>query len=498
MNLLLIDSRIKDIELIISSVNESTACVVFNYYHDTKETLLSKIKFINRRNRVIRDFFFYEEPPALSVTDISSCHTIDASGNTKQYMSLSDIALQVEEYNVHIKPALTGSEADSMSSSMPLPTPWMLSSVESARVIPVFFQRIRPVMDPVSGTTVLYPRPLPILVSQLDEIYETFKTIPYECDPDNTAQAYCTFSTVGIIQHSYITNGIETYTFLKMLDSNPALLKNVQLHDPTLKTWEPFIMIINELITRHQTQTLDLMACALYSNPDWKYVIDELRSRTSLNIRASLDDTGSSLTGGNWILETHDINLKEVYFTEAIDDWMHQLLDPGYSKCALLLIDNRVTDKNILVSLIPNNCCYLFFDYYTDTLETVLRKISNLNQDEIVYFNSIILIPDNSMAQYITPICSSSSSYKFLESIAPSAVYNVEVDDPNLETWEDFINMLLQLKTVYHPISFEILYPNLNFDVNWNYILKNIKCKTQMQIRAVEWLDSVPGYFKQV
>jgi hypothetical protein len=208
-----------------------------------------------------------------------------------------------------------------------------------------------------------------------------------------------------------------------------------------------------------------------------------------------LDDTGSSLNGGNWILETHDINLKDVYFTEAIDDWTHQLLDPGYSKCSLLLIDNRVTDKNVLISFIPNNCCYIFVDYYTDTVETILHKINNLNQDEIVYFNSIILIPDNSMAQCATTI---SPCYKLLDSIAPSTAYNVEVDDPNLETWEDFISILLKLKSIYHPTSFEILCPCLNVNLNWTYILKNIKCKTQIQVRAVEWLDSVPDYFKQV
>ena len=48
MKLLLIDNRVSDIETIISAVNETTACIVFNYYHDNPETLLSKIRFLNK------------------------------------------------------------------------------------------------------------------------------------------------------------------------------------------------------------------------------------------------------------------------------------------------------------------------------------------------------------------------------------------------------------------------------------------------------------------
>jgi hypothetical protein len=77
------------------------------------------------------------------------------------------------------------------------------------------------------------------------------------------------------------------------------------------------------------------MACALYSDPNWKYVIDELQTRLAINIRASLDNTGAPAMGGNWILESDSANLKDVYFTDAIDGWKN-----AASKRKALPLDN--------------------------------------------------------------------------------------------------------------------------------------------------------------
>ena len=145
-------------------------------------------------------------------------------------------------------------------------------------------------------------------------------------DSTATTPTYTTFSTIGIIQHSYEVQS-DSYTFLQFLSSSsgPAILKNVATDDPTLQTWESYISTITALLTRHQTQTLDLMACALYSDPNWKYVIDELQTRLAVNIRASLDNTGYSSMGGNWILESDSANLKDDYFTDAIDGWKYLL-----------------------------------------------------------------------------------------------------------------------------------------------------------------------------
>ncbi len=123
MQLLLIDNRVPEIETIIRAVNDTTCCLVFNYYHDTVNTILSKVRFLNRRNRVIRDYFCYEQPSASNVLKCLSCederrragyreHPVES----KHYVSASDIAAQAMAY------ALSESNIDDSSSSLP-PTP---------------------------------------------------------------------------------------------------------------------------------------------------------------------------------------------------------------------------------------------------------------------------------------------------------------------------------------------------------------------------------------
>jgi len=70
-----------------------------------------------------------------------------------------------------------------------------------------------------------------------------------------------------------------------------------------------------------------MMACALYANSDGKYIIDTLKVQTGVTVRASTDDTGAARLGGDWFLESHTgVNLKTVYFTEAIEEYRGVLL----------------------------------------------------------------------------------------------------------------------------------------------------------------------------
>jgi uncharacterized protein YjbI with pentapeptide repeats len=77
----------------------------------------------------------------------------------------------------------------------------------------------------------------------------------------------------------------------------------------------------------------DMMACALYSDVNWKYIIDKLETQTGVTIRASTDDTGAATLGGDWFLETHaSMNLKTVYFTEAIEEYNGTLFTRFYNR----------------------------------------------------------------------------------------------------------------------------------------------------------------------
>jgi len=406
--------------------------------------------------------------------------------------------------------ALSESNIDDSSSSLP-PTPWVVSSADNIMAPPVFFQRIRPIMDPLHETSVCFPIPHPVLVSELDDIYDTFKTVPYEVDSGTTTTTttteFSTFSTIGIIQHAYLMNGSDTYTFLETLGPRPSTLKNVATDDPSLQTWEPFIDVMGALITRHQTETLDLMACALYSDPNWKYVIDELEARLTVNIRASLDNTGAASMGGNWILESDSANLKGVYFTDAIDGWNHILDTTGNERnYVLVLVDSRVPYIDSLLSNLPIKCCSIVFSYYNDTPETIYRKIRKLNSSKLIirenevileddsegsgydlfHFISITIIPDSSIG--------SCNTYKFLDVMSECTLINVENDDSGIASWGQFIEMFYGLITTYSVLSIDIRCPEINNNLNWKYAIKELMTRLGVYVRAIDLLEFMPQY----
>ena len=131
--------------------------------------------------------------------------------------------------------------------------------------------------------------------------------------------------SVGLIQHNY-----NAPTFSMVASEHTAsstsscIVSQVETLDPNLETWTQFKDFIVWCKTECGAVHFDMMACALYSNPDWKYIIDTLAKpapgQTGVDIRASTDDTGSAALGGDWFLESHSgVNLKGVYFTEKIE-----------------------------------------------------------------------------------------------------------------------------------------------------------------------------------
>ena len=140
-------------------------------------------------------------------------------------------------------------------------------------------------------------------------------------DPQNP-QTPIRLQAVGILQHNY---GTQIYRFVA--SEQECTLEDVVAADPQLETWKPFSDFVSGLITQYGVTALDFMACALYSNTNWKYVIDTLATVLQIDIRASTDNTGAAELGGNWFLESNTgVNLKDVYFTEQIEEWKNILL----------------------------------------------------------------------------------------------------------------------------------------------------------------------------
>ena len=136
-----------------------------------------------------------------------------------------------------------------------------------------------------------------------------------ECIANDTVEADAgTPRCVGLLQHNYN----RPFYNLVASDAEGSVIMGVTDRDPELATWAP----LRDLIAWCGAVYFDMMACALYANPDWKYIIDTLTAQTGVTIRASTDDTGATALGGDWFLESHTgVNLKNIYFTEEIEEY---------------------------------------------------------------------------------------------------------------------------------------------------------------------------------
>ena len=243
------------------------------------------------------DNFYYSEPPIPTQMDASHNHCTPCEG-----FEMSDIVLLPDTVRVqYLFSDDNANDATTTTTTPPLvffqrPKPTLTLDDSEPFIMSIFDE---PSETNVASVTPQLPAqmPLKVYINDLDAFYELGVEI------GETMTDIQAFENIGIIQHAgFIQQGY------KLIDSenNYACIENVQQIDPQLSPWIGFITFINRLwaapASAHE-RTLDLMACALYSDPNWRYIIDRLASENQMTIRASLDNTGAQSIGGNWILE---------------------------------------------------------------------------------------------------------------------------------------------------------------------------------------------------
>ena len=92
-----------------------------------------------------------------------------------------------------------------------------------------------------------------------------------------------------------------------------------------------FTKKVIDLINLAKTKTpqgtqliVDLITCDLNST-DFVEQMALMETEMNIDIRYSVDQTGNN-PQGNWILESDNVNIKDIYFTENIDNWSDTLL----------------------------------------------------------------------------------------------------------------------------------------------------------------------------
>ena len=110
------------------------------------------------------------------------------------------------------------------------------------------------------------------------------------------------------------------------------------LNDPDKSNVEQLnhlVDFIKEVKKYMKTNRFDLISCCLYKNPYFEHIYQHLVMTTDLQF-ASSDDLTGNIEGGDWILESHGIDLKKTYFKPDTNDILGEVsisLNNNYSVC---------------------------------------------------------------------------------------------------------------------------------------------------------------------
>lgn len=158
---------------------------------------------------------------------------------------------------------------------------------------------------------------------------------------------------------------------------------------------EKILNFMKHLIEKYKIKIIDFLACNLLLYAEWKEYFELLNKMFDIAIRASNDKTGNLISGGDWILETTNINIKDIYFNDKINLWKNVLdyLNP--------IIMNILTDETTNNMYISGKS-----EYGNDGSETsYIYKLTNysLLNDKFVDKKIInICIGDNNQVMLLT------------------------------------------------------------------------------------------------
>ena len=113
---------------------------------------------------------------------------------------------------------------------------------------------------------------------------------------------------------------IKRVALVQHYSSKPRFLSEKQLFGTESRN------ALVKIVQTFQVDNLDFLACRTLPDPSWVNLYDYLKSKTSVVVGASNDNTGNLKYGGNWVLENTNQNIKTVYFNSTIGEYS-SLLD---------------------------------------------------------------------------------------------------------------------------------------------------------------------------
>lgn len=290
VNILLINDHIKDYELIINACNENTYPIKYNKTTDTYNSLFEKFK--NLLNN-----------PDNNIQIINHVAIVDHG----QPNSYDFIFLEKEKNMILHKLIKNNNEITNVRKEIEI------CDNEINNLLEYIYQDIS--FSDVSYNIkkmLIYPELTPNEL-QIDEMI-------------NINNKLNDFKLRLSDNPSYLKIKDLKQKIIDLLYKQSSILKI----ENNLETWGDFKTFIKKFNIQ---KSLDFLGCAILQSENWKHCLNTLETEEHLNIniRSSDDNTGNLKVGGDWLLESDNINIKDLYFTNDIGKWLYTLNDTYFT-----------------------------------------------------------------------------------------------------------------------------------------------------------------------
>ena len=133
---------------------------------------------------------------------------------------------------------------------------------------------------------------------------------------------------------------------------------------------------IKTLIKKYSISNIDFLACNLLKSQDWINFFNTIMTENKVVIRASNNLTGNLQIGGDWILETNNTDIRQLYFNNNIEYW-NFLLDTSSHTGIIDNLNNLYVAGNNAYGQLGLN------DHIFKDLKNI-RSLANILNDKII------------------------------------------------------------------------------------------------------------------
>ena len=93
------------------------------------------------------------------------------------------------------------------------------------------------------------------------------------------------------------------------------------------ESWGYIVDFINKLkiFLKPESKYIHLLSCCLYNTPHYIHIAKHIKEQCGIELTASDNLTGNIKYNADWVMESHNIDVKDLYFTDNIKNYSHTL-----------------------------------------------------------------------------------------------------------------------------------------------------------------------------